>query len=291
MSKIKGYGASAGRISSFSTVVGITLVLTMIGVLSILMLVGGAVTRHFREQLTVQVMLKDGAEEPEILRLQKYLEGKSFAGSVKYTSKEEAARIMQAELGEEFVDFLGYNPLPASLDIKVHPDFGALDSLAVYVSDIAASSIVQEVVYHQNLLQQINENLARWGLGLTIVGLLFLIIAIVLIVNTIELAIFSQRFIIRSMQLVGATHWFIQRPFLRRGLSYGFTGAICAITLISLGLFFFRVELADVIDILMFENRFLFMIASVLATGLLVSWLATAYAVRRFIRLRLDQLH
>jgi cell division transport system permease protein len=267
------------------------MVLTMVGTLIILLLVGGSVTRHFREQLTIQVMLKESAEEQDILRLQRSLEGKPYAGSVTYTSREAAAEMMQRELGEEFVDFLGYNPLPASLDIRVHPDFGALDSLGAYVAEISASPVVQEVIYHQNLLQQINENIARWGLVLTVVGALFLVIALVLIVNTIELSIFSQRFIIRSMQLVGATHWFIQKPFLRKGLSYGFTASVCALALLSAGLFFFRAELKDVIDILMDGNRFLYLIGGVLGSGLLVSWLATAYAVRRFIRLRLDQLH
>jgi cell division transport system permease protein len=291
MSAANPIRSSAGRISSFSTVVGITMVLTMVGVLIALLIVGGAVTRHFREQLTVQVMLKENAPEQEVLKLQRTLEGRPFAGTVSYTSKEDAAEMMQQELGEEFVDFLGYNPLPASLDIKINPDFGALDSLSIYVAEIAASPHVQEVVYHQNLLQQINENITRWGLVLLAVGALFLIIAIVLIVNTIELSIFSQRFIIRSMQLVGATHWFIQRPFLRKGLGYGLTGAICALAIISLCLFLFRDDLTDVIDILIAGNRYLLLAGGVLIAGLLVSWLATAYAVRRFIRLRLDQLH
>jgi cell division transport system permease protein len=283
--------SSAGRVSSFSTVLGITLVLTMVGVLGILVLVGGAVTHHFREQLTVQVMLKEDAGEQDVLRFQKELEGRPFAGSVRYTSKEEAARIMEQELGEEFVDFLGYNPLPASLDIRIHPEFGALDSLSQYVADIEASPLVREVVYHRNLLQQIHENIARWGFALTAVGVLFLLIALVLIVNTIELAIFSQRFIIRSMQMVGATFWFIQRPFMIQGLTYGLTGGFCALALVFAGLYFFRTELSMVIDILLDGNRLIWLSAGVLLTGLFVSWLATAYAVRRFIRLRLDQLH
>lgn len=263
----------------------------MVGVLFIILIVGKSVTRHFREQLTVQVMIKDKSPEEDVLRLQRQIEGMAFAGRVNYTSSEEAARIMQAELGEEFVEFLGYNPLPASLDISVNPEFSSLDSLPGYLSGIESSTIVSEVIYQKDLLQQINENLARWGLGLAIVGILFLIIALVLIVNTIELAIFSQRFIIRSMQLVGATHWFIQRPFLRKGMQYGLSGALFSLALISLGLYMYREELQDVIDVLIAERRYLVMIGGVIGVGVLVSWLATAYAVRRFLYRRLEQLH
>jgi len=291
MSKQISNRSQAGRISSFSSVVGITLVLTMVGLLIILMLTGQAITHHFREQLTVQVLLKDDVAEDDALRLQKHIEGQPFAGSVTYTSRDDAAAIMQKELGEEFVDFLGYNPLPASLDIRIHPEFSEPENLPGYIDEIAAHPSVQEVVYHQNLLQQINANLTRWGLGLTVVGGLFLIIAIVLIVNTIELAIFSQRFIIRSMQLVGATPWFIQRPFMWRGLGYGLTAGVSALALISLALFMLRHDLDDVIDILMAKHRYLILVGGVFSVGLLVSWLATAYAVRRSIRLRLDQLH
>lgn len=263
----------------------------MVGMLIILMMTGSAVAHHFREQLTVQIMLKNDSPEDDILRLQKHLEGERFAGSVTYISSDAAAAMMQQELGEEFVEFLGYNPLPASLDVRIHPEFADLDSLPVYVSEIQSHPVVQEVVYHQNLLQQINSNLTRWGLGLTVLGALFLIIAIVLIVNTIELAIFSQRFIIRSMQLVGATPWFIQRPFMWKGLGYGLTGALSALALLSASLYALRADLADVIDILTDRYRYLIFAGAVVLTGVLVSGLATAYAVRRFIRLRLDQMH
>lgn len=254
-------------------------------------MVANAVTHHFKEQLTVQVMLKEDASEERVLQLKKRIEGEDFTGGVSYTSKERAAQIMQEELGEEFVGFLGYNPLPASLDIHISADYNGLDSLSQRLAPIEQNELVREVVYQKGLLQQVNENIAKWGLGLLIVGVLFLIIAVVLIVNTIELAIFSQRFIIKSMQLVGATHWFIQKPFLRRGLWYGFLAAVFSMALISSVLFFFRTDLHDVVDILMENGRFLFLAAGVLGTGLLVSWLATAYAVRRFVRLRQDDLY
>lgn len=285
------FKTGGSTISSFSTVVGITLVLTMVGILFIFLLVANAVTEHFKEQLTVQLFIKEGAAEEEILIFKKEIEGKSFAGEVSYTSAQQAAQVMQQELGEEFVDFLGYNPLPASIDIKVNPNFSALDSLESMISEIDQNSMVSETVYQKGLLQQVNENIGKWGLGLLVVGVLFLIIAVVLIVNTIELAIFSQRFIIKSMQLVGATHWFIQKPFLKRGLWFGFISSILALTLLSGILFYLREPLRDVVEILVQDYRFIILLVGIMVTGLAVSWLATAYAVRRFVRLSQSELY
>jgi len=285
------FRTSANRISSFSTVIGITLVLTLVGALFVFLLVTQAVTHHFKEQLTVQVMLKENAPEAEVTLLKKQIEGEAYSGEVKLTTKEEAAAIMQEELGEEFVEFLGYNPLPASIDIHVSPDFTDVNQLNTAVSALEQNDWVEEVIYQKSLLQLVNENMAKLGLGMLVLGILFLVIAVVLIVNTIELAIFSQRFIIKSMQLVGATHWFIQRPFLRRGLWYGAISSVFAIAIILGLLLAFKEDLKDVVDILMSGQRFFLLIAVVFAVGLIISWLSTAYAVRRFVKLKQDQLY
>lgn len=285
------FKTGGSSISSFSTVVGITLVLTMVGALFIFLLVANAVTSHFKEQLTVQVFLKETASEQEILRFKKELEVKDFTGEVRYVSKEEAAEIMQKEIGEEFVDFLGYNPLLPSLDVKINPNYSNVDSLYKAFDALAEAPVVDSVEYHKDLLQNINENIGKWGLGLLILGILFLVIAVVLIINTIELAIFSQRFLIKSMQLVGATHWFIQKPFLKKGLRFGFVASIVALTILSGLLFYLREPLADVINILLENYRYIILIGGTLLCGILVSWIATAYAVRRFVRLAQNDLY
>lgn len=285
------FNTQGSTISSFSTVVGITLVLTMVGLLLIFLLVAKSVTQHFREQLTVQLFIKEGVPEDQILLFKKEIESKDYSGEVSYVSAEQAAEIMQEEIGEEFVDFLGYNPLLPSIDVKIDPQYAALDSLEKEIADISSNSIIDSVEYQKDLLQKVNENIGKWGLGLLIIGALFLIIAVVLIVNTIELAIFSQRFIIKSMQLVGATHWFIQKPFLKKGLYFGLLGSIFALAILSGTLLYLREPLSDVIDILADSNRFIYLLIAVPATGLLVSWLATAYAVRRFVKLGHNELY
>ena len=265
--------------------------LTMVGALFIFLLVANAVTKHFNEQLTVQVMMADNVEESDVLKLKKQLEGEEYTHEVIYLSKEEAAEMMQEELGEDFLGFLGYNPLPASLDIQIEEGHGSSESLENIRTELQKNPLIDEVVYQKGLLQQVNENMAKWGLGLMIIGLLFLIIAIVLIVNTIELAIFSQRFLIKSMQLVGATHWFIQKPFLKRGLWYGFVSSVFALAILFGLLYYFKNDLQDVITILQDEQRFLILIGLISLTGLIISWLATAYAVRRFVRLDSSKLY
>ena len=209
------FKTSGSAISSFSTVVGITLVLIMVGLLLIVALLATSLSNHYRGQVVVQLMMKEGVAEEDIFQLKKRLDGEAFTAATKYTSSEEAAKSMQEELGEEFVEFLGYNPLPASIDISLNPSFNQQEGLQGAIAELEKNPIVHEVVYQEDLLQQMNNNLSKWSLGLVIIGALLLVIAVVLIVNTIQLAIFSQRFLIKSMQLVGATRWFIQKPFLK----------------------------------------------------------------------------
>jgi cell division transport system permease protein len=241
--------------------------------------------------VVVQVMMADDVEESEIQHLKKQIEGEPFAAQVSYLSKEEAAGMMEEELGEEFVDFLGYNPLPASLDIHVKPEFSNEENIATVVAELEKNPAVNEVVFQHDLLRQMNANLSKWSLGISLVGVVLLIIAVVLIVNTIQLAIFSQRFIIKSMQLVGATHWFIQKPFMKRGLWFGFLASLLALMIIFILLYVFRGELQDVILILQEKQRLPVLMGGVMVIGLFLSGVATLYAVNRFIRTESSKLY
>ena len=285
------FKTSANTISSISTVIGITLVLVLVGTLLIVALLGSSVTGHYRGQVVVQVMMADDVEESEIQHLKKQIEGEPFAAQVSYLSKEEAAGMMEEELGEECVDFLGYNPLPASLDIHVKPEFSNEENIATVVAELEKNPAVNEVVFQHDLLRQMNANLSKWSLGISLVGVVLLIIAIVLIVNTIQLAIFSQRFIIKSMQLVGATHWFIQKPFMKRGLWFGFLASLLALMIIFILLYVFRGELQDVILILQEKQRLPVLMGGVMVIGLFLSGVATLYAVNRFIRTESSKLY
>lgn len=285
------FKTSANTISSVSTIIGITLVLVLVGTLLIVSLLGSAVTGHYRGQVVVQIMIADDVEEQDAQLLKKRIEGEPYTSEASYLSKEEAAALMQEELGEEFVDFLGYNPLPASIDIHIKPEFSDEDKLAEIVKELEKNTAINEVVFQHDLLKQMNANLSKWSLGISLIGIVLLIIAIVLIVNTIQLAIFSQRFLIKSMQLVGATHWFIQKPFLRRGLWFGLLASLLALAVIFMLLYMFRSDLQDMINILQEKQRLLVLIGGVLTIGLFLSGVATVYAVNRFIRTDADKLY
>lgn len=285
------FKTSANTISSISTIIGITLVLVLVGTLLIVSLLGGAVTSHYRGQVIVQIMIADDVTEQDAQLLKKHLEGEPYTAEASYLSKEEAAALMQEELGEEFVDFLGYNPLPASIDIHVKPEFSEDQQLAEIVGELEKNTAINEVVFQPDLLRQMNANLGKWSLGISLIGIVLLLIAIVLIVNTIQLAIFSQRFLIKSMQLVGATQWFIQKPFLRRGLWFGFLASLLALAVLFVLLIVFRAELQDMITILQEKQRLLTLIGGVLLIGLFLSGIATLYAVNRFIRTDASKLY
>jgi len=285
------FKTSANTISSISTIIGITLVLVLVGTLLIVSLLGSAVTGHYRGQVVVQIMIANDVTEQDAQLLKKHLEGEPYTAEASYLSKEEAAALMQEELGEEFVDFLGYNPLPASIDIHVKPEFSEDKQLAEIVGELEKNTAINEVVFQPDLLRQMNANLGKWSLGISLIGIVLLIIAIVLIVNTIQLAIFSQRFLIKSMQLVGATQWFIQKPFLRRGLWFGFLASLLALAILFVLLYVFRSDLQDMITILQEKQRLLTLIGGVLLIGLFLSGIATLYAVNRFIRTDASKLY
>ena len=285
------FKTTGSSISSFSTVVGITLVLILVGVLIMVGLLGISVTNHYRSQVVLQIMLRDEASASDVQDLTSKVQTVGYAAEVVFTTKEQAARMMEEELGEEFVGFLGYNPLPASIDLKLNPDFNQSEQLDGLVKQLQAHPATFEVVYQKDLLEQMNRNLSKWSIALVLIGALLMVIALVLIVNTIQLAIFSQRFLIKSMQLVGATRWFIQKPFLRRGLWFGLVSGIFALFVIFLALYYFREEAADFIEVLLADNGLLYLILGVLGVGLILSWLATAYAVNRYLRTEAAKLY
>jgi len=285
------FKTTGSSISSFSTVVGITLVLILVGILIMVGLLGISVTTHYRSQVVLQIMLRDEAPADQVQDLTSKVQTSVYAAEVVFTTKEQAARMMEEELGEEFVGFLGYNPLPASIDLKLNPDFNQEEQLDSLVSQLEKHPATYEVVYQKDLLEQMNRNLSKWSIALVLIGALLMVIALVLIVNTIQLAIFSQRFLIKSMQLVGATRWFIQKPFLRRGLWYGLVSGIFALFVIFVSLYYFREEAADFIEVLLADNGLLYLIVGVLGVGLVLSWLATAYAVNRYLRTEAAKLY
>ncbi|NEN24576.1 ABC transporter permease [Cryomorpha ignava] len=278
------YARKRARSSAISTVIGISLVLFMLGILSVLVLNARKLSDTVKENIQIQVFLDEDVKEADVIRLKKEIDAETFTRSTTYVSKEEAAKQLTEDLGEDFISFLGYNPLQAAIDLRLNADYAHPDSIENIVEGIENREAVAEVVYSPNLIKQINQNVNKIGLVLLGFSALLLLIAIALINNTIRLTIYSKRFIIRSMQLVGATRGFIQRPFIFAGIMQGLYASFIAILLILGVLYAVRMEIPEFFeftDILMFVKLF----GLVALLGIIISGLSTLFAVRRYLRM------
>ncbi len=275
--------------SYLTSTISITLVLFLVGMMSLLILNAGRLSDYVREHVGFTLVLNDDVREAEILRLQKILSATEYVKDTKFINKEEAAEQLTKELGEDFVGFLGFNPLFASIDIKLHAAYMQQDSLAILENSFLAYPQVKEVYYQRDLVRIINENVKRISLFLMIFSILLLFIFSTLINNTIRISIYSQRFIIHTMKLVGATRSFIRRPFILKNIGFGILGALLA-NLSILGLIFsYRQDFEGIFDPQQVGTiGLVFMI--VLVFGILISWLSTYFSVNKYLRIRYDEL-
>ncbi|KOH43982.1 cell division protein FtsX [Sunxiuqinia dokdonensis] len=275
--------------SYLTSTISITLVLFLVGMMSLLILNAGRLSDYVREHVGFTLVLNDDVREVEILRLQKILSATDYVKDSKYVNKEEAAEQLTKELGEDFVGFLGFNPLFSSLDIKLHAEYMQQDSLAILENNFLAYPQVNEVYYQRDLVRIINENVKRISLFLMVFSVLLLFIFSTLINNTIRIAIYSQRFIIHTMKLVGATRSFIRRPFIVKNIGYGILGALLA-NLSILGLIYsYRQDFEGVLDPQQVGTIGL-VFGIVLVFGILISWLSTYFSVNKYLRIRYDEL-
>lgn len=283
---------SASKSASISTFIGTTMVLVLVALLLVFWILGSALTVHFHDQLVAQVMFIPDAQESDLMLFKKQIEGEAYCESTQYISSADAAEIMKKELGNDFVaGVLGYNPLPASLDVRMNPDAADVETLRNTAENWKRNPLVKDVIIQESLIQKINENIAHWSLILMIIAGLLMMISIVLIVNTVELTIFSQRFIIRSMQLVGATKWFIIKPFVLKSMWQGFRATLIALLVIFTGLFFIMQDWPGIISVLMEKGRIFWVVLGTAFVGLSVSTLSTYFSVRKFVKLRYDEMH
>ena len=241
------------RSSYVSSVISISLVLFLLGLVGLLILNTRKLSDYVKENIGFAIILKENVKEVDVIRLQKILDATRYVKSTEYINKEKAAQELQQELGEDFIDFLGYNPLLASIEVKLYADYANPDSIQVIESDLQEYSQVKEVFYQKSLVHLINENVRRISMIILLFSLLLFLIAIVLINNTIRLSIYSNRFIIRTMQLVGATRSFIRKPFLFRSSIQGSIGAFIAIGGLLAFLYFLQNEFKEIMSLQNFE--------------------------------------
>jgi cell division transport system permease protein len=278
------------RTTYISTIISTSLVLFLLGMLAMMLINANALSNYVKENIGFSLYLSDEFSEQQLTALQQSLEAKPFTKRLEFTSKEEAAKLMEEELGEDFVEFLGYNPLTASLDLYLKANYAVPDSINQIESQLKRSPIVKEVVVQKDLIAEVNENINKIGLVLLVFSILLLIVVIALINNTIRLAIYSKRFLIKTMQLVGATSSFIRRPFVSRGILNGFISSLIAIALLLAVMYSVKQNLPEFIELQNF-NVYLMLFALVVLMGILISWLSTALAVRKFLRIQSGDLY
>lgn len=276
--------------STVTTIISISLVLFMLGLLGLIILHAGKLSDYVKENIGFSVIIKENTKEQAILEFQKKLDTESFVKSTDYITSEQAAQDLTKELGEDFVDFLGYNPLLPSIDIRLNAEYANNDSLKILEERLLTNNVVKEVFYHKSLVDMVNRNIRRIGLVILSFSLVLLLISIALINNTIRLSVYSKRFIIKAMQLVGATRSFISKPFILKSLLHGLISSVIAIILLAVVLFFSRQALPELID-LQEIDLFLSLFGIVTLLGLLITGLSTLFAVGRYLHLKPYKVH
>lgn len=284
------YSGRKIRTNHATIVISITLVLFLLGLLGMIVLHARKLSDYVKENIGFSVIIKEGVKESAIFQLKKMLDTKPWVKSAEYITREQAARVFSEELGEDFVGFLGFNPLLPSIDLRLKAGYANPDSIRKIENTLISYDEVKEVDYHRPLVDQINSNVNRISMILLGVSAVLLMISVVLINNTIRLAVYSKRFLLRSMQLVGATKRFIQGPYLVKGFIQGFISGLLAIGLL-MGLMFFTLqeipELTEIQDFILIGILF----GAVIVLGVLISWISTYFAVRKYLKMKTDHLY
>lgn len=284
----KGKKKVAG--SYFVSTLSISLVLVVVGILVFILLNARQVSDHVKQNIGFSIIVKDNVNEAEIKKMQKILDTKPFVSSSFFISKAEAARAFKKELGEDFEEVLGYNPLLPSVEIKLNPVYANNDSLAVIEKALLKNEVIQEVSYQKSLVHIINENVRRISIILLIAGAALMLISFTLIRNTIHLAVYSQRFLIKTMQLVGAKPFFICKPFIQNGVWFGFLGSMFANVVLLAAIFFLQKEVGGVIN-LMNKELLIIMVGFVIVCGILLSLLSAWMSVARYLKKDMNDLY
>lgn len=278
------------RSSSLSSIISISLVLFMLGIIGILIFNARKLSDYVKENIGFSIFLQDDIREVEANFLRKTLDASAFVRYTEYISKERAAKELKDELGEDFITFLGYNPLSASIDVRMKAEYANQDSINKIESFLLGFKQVKEVHYQKSLVSLVNENVSKISLVIILFSSLLLFIAIVLINNTIRLSVYSRRFLINTMKLVGATWGFIRKPFLLKSILHGLYAAFVSILLLSGLVYLVQKEFGDLIDIV---DPFLLIIifGAVIVIGVLINLISTYFAVNKFLRLKVDDLY
>ena len=278
-------------ISSYiSVILSIAFVLFLLGLFGLLVLNTKKMSDYFKEKASITIFLKDSADKHTVKNLQTLLKSEAYTKSITYTSKEDAAKVAIKDNGEDFMEFLGYNPLKNAIDLYVKADFVSPEKMSEIEKELIKNKAVHEISYDKSLINLLTKNIKRISLWVLIFSSIFALIAMLLINNSIRLSVYSKRFTIKTMQLVGATKRFIRKPFVWSSIKLGVAGALVALVALAIAVYYLN---SNFPEFGFLENTELLgvLFGSIFLLGILITWLSAFFATQRFLNLRTDQLY
>mgnify|MGYP007030458818 FL=1 len=279
-----------GKATYAYSIIGVALVLFLLGSLGWLVINAGELSKSFKENIEISVILNDNTRDEMAVKLKEIIDKQAFTKSSQYITKDKAAEQFKKDFGEDFLQVLDYNPLYTSVNFHLHSGYMNTDSLIKIEKFLYQSNVVREVFYQKNLVDIMNSNVRRIGIVILAISLFLIFSVIILIDNTIRLAMFSNRFLIKTMQMVGATRWFIAKPFNIRGVINGIISALIAIAGILVLKFVAESWLPE-LRTLANTKWLIILCLSILAMGIIISLLSTHRSVIKYLRTQLDDLY
>ena len=274
----------------FTTTISVALVLFLVGLESMLFLSAHELMRHVKESMVLSIVMTENTNDEDIARMERLLDVVPYSLDYQYISREQALQDHIENLGENPQDFLGFNPLTDAFEVHLNADYAQMDSVARIEESLLTLPFVAKVVYQKDVMKVLDNNLSEVSFMLSGIALILLLIALVLISNTIQLQVYSKRFIINTMRLVGATPWVIKWPFVRRNLRMGIEAALVALMLLAMTYYYCQVHMGVMLFPLIWQNVGV-VIALMLAIGLLITFLASVAATNRYIRMKTSKMY
>jgi len=278
------------RSSYLSAVISISLVLFLLGSSGILLINAYRLSVYFKENITLTVILDETTSEADAAWVRKQLDVAPYVRETKFVSKEQAAEEMKILLGADFMEVFDVNPLPIAVEAKLKAEYAVVDSIVKVERALSAIPHVREVSYQRSLIEMVNHNIQKISLVMSVFIILMLFIALVLINNTIRLSVYARRFAINTMRLVGATRWFIVRPFLLRSLLQGVFSGVIAIMLLTGVLYVVQNEFGEITGFID-DIQLLLLFLTIIVMGMFISFVSTFFAANKFVRVDADKLY
>ncbi len=275
----------------FTSTISISLVLFMIGLIVSLYLMTHYFTVKSKENVSLSIILNDTINEGDLIRLERYLNATEYTKQVVYISRDSALKEHIAAIGEDPSEFLGYNPLSASLEVYLNAEYADIDSINnMILPRLQIFDGITDITYQKDMIELLNNNVNKLSLVLSVIALVMLFISIVLINNTIRLSIYSKRFIINTMQLVGAKNSFIRRPFVRRSIVNSLIATLLSLLMLGGSAYLMQIQIGAVVNLYQLEI-IIPITTTIFIISLIINYVATVAAVNRYLRMRTEQLY